>query len=105
MKKYPYSGEKIFAIYSQLHKRGLAMFLGYQNGQPMIWMDSRDPLARAPISIATADVLLEEILTRELEGCFNPEVLVGEVLDAIALPERRQPRRVRRVVALLSGSL
>ena len=103
MKKYPYSGARIFAIYSQLHKRGLAMFLGYQNGQPMIWMDSRTPLSRAPISIATASVLLDEILTRELEGGYDPEVLIGEVLDAIVPTRRSQPRRIRHVVAYLPG--
>ncbi len=57
------------------------MFLGYQNGEPMIWMDLKTPLARSPISIATAEIILEEILTRELEG--EVEILIGEVLDAL----------------------
>ena len=97
MKKYPYSGAKIFEIFSQLQKRGLAMFLGYQNGEPMIWMDMRSPLARAPISIATAATLLDEILVREFEG-MDDDVLIGEVVDAVII--RRQPRR--RTVALLA---
>jgi len=97
MKKYPYSGEKVFEIFSQLHKRGLAMFLGYLNGQPMIWMDSRTPLAHAPISIATAKVLLDEILIREFEG-IDGDVLIGEVLDAVVV--RQRPRR--RTVALIA---
>lgn len=97
MKKYPYSGAKVFEIFSQLQRRGLAMFLGYQNGEPMIWMDMRSPLSRAPISIATAATLLDEILIREFEG-LDDEVLVGEVLDAIII--RRRPRR--RTVALLT---
>lgn len=97
MKKYPYSGAKVFEIFSQLQRRGLAMFLGIQNGVPMIWMDLDTPLAAAPISIATAKVLLDEILIREFEGIDN-EILIGEVLDYI------QPRRPvrRRTVALLT---
>ena len=98
MKKYPYSAARIFEIFSQLHKRGLAMFLGYQNGQPMIWMDSSTPLARAPISIATANVLLNEILIRELEG--ENEVLIGDVLDDLCAP--RKPRANRRTVAMIT---
>lgn len=97
MKKYPYSGAKVFEIFSQLQRRGLAMFLGYQNGVPMIWMDMRSPLARAPISIATAATLLDEILIREFEG-LDSEVLIGEVLDAVII--RQRPRR--RTVALLA---
>lgn len=97
MKKYPYNGAQVFEIFSQLHRRGLAMFLGYQNGRPMIWMDSRTPLAHAPISIGTAKVLLDEILIREFEGMDN-EVLIGEVLDAVAV--RQRPRR--RTVALIT---
>lgn len=93
MKKYPYSAARIFEIFSQLHKRGLAMFLGYQNGQPMIWMDSSTPLARAPISIATANVLLNEILIRELEG-------ENEVLDDLCAP--RRSRANRRTVAMIT---
>lgn len=96
MKKYPYSGAKVFEIFSALQRRGLAMFLGYLNGEPMIWMDMRSPLSRSPISIATAAQLLDEILWRELEG-IDGEVLVGEVLDAIVV--RRQPRR--RAVVLI----
>ena len=100
MKKCPYSGARVFEIFSSLQRRGLAMFLGYQNGEPMIWMDLRTPLARSPISIATAEIILEEILTRELEG--EVEVLVGEVLDALPVPRIAsravvRPRRFREV--------
>lgn len=92
MMKYPYSGARVFEIFSSLQRRGLAMFLGYQNGEPMIWMDLSTPLARSPISIATAEVILDEILTRELEG--EIEVLIGEVLDALpALHPLRMPSR------------
>lgn len=99
MKKYPYSGAKVFEIFSALQRRGLAMFLGYQNGEPMIWMDMRSPLSRAPISIGTAAALLDEILWREFEGA-DSEVLVGEVLDALVIRSRpRQPRR--RAVVLI----
>lgn len=100
MKKYPYSGARVFEIFSQLQRRGLAMFLGYLNGEPMIWMDMRSPLSRAPISIATAATLLDEILWRELDG-IDGEVLVGEVIDAIVIRQRPQRPR-RRTVALLT---
>lgn len=96
MKKCPYSGEKVFEVFSQLHQRGLAMFLGFRNGVPMIWMDSRTPLSKAPISIATAKVLLDEILVREFDG--EDDMLIGEVLDELQL---RRPVR-RRTVALLT---
>lgn len=86
-----YSSARIFEIFTGLQRRGLAMFLGYLHGQPMIWMDMRSPLAGAPISIATAEVILDQVLTRELEG--EVEVLIGEVLDALALPVRRMPAR------------
>ena len=99
MKKCPYSGARVYEIFSALQRRGLAMFLGFQNGTPMIWMDLRTPLARAPISIATAEVILEEILTRELEG--DVEVLIGEVLDA--LPVVRSPRPPQRRILLIGG--
>ena len=89
MKKL-YSSARIFDIFSALQKRGLAMFLGYVDGEPRIWMDLRTPLARSPISIATAEVILDEILTRELEG--EIEVLIGEVLDM--LPATLEVRRV-----------
>jgi hypothetical protein len=69
------------------------MFLGYQNGEPMIWMDPRTPLARSPISIATAEVILDEVLTRELEG--EVEVLIGEVLDTLPAVRCRRPARPR----------
>ena len=103
MKKYPYSGARVFEIFSQLQRRGLAMFLGYLNGEPMIWMDMRSPLSRAPISIATAATLLDEILWRELDG-IDGEVLVGEVIDAIVIRQRpqRSQRPRRRTVALLT---
>lgn len=103
MKKYPYSGARVFEIFSQLQRRGLAMFLGYLNGEPMIWMDMRSPLSRAPISIATAATLLDEILWRELDG-IDGEVLVGEVIDAIVIRQRPQSsqRPRRRTVALLT---
>lgn len=103
MKKYPYSGARVFEIFSQLQRRGLAMFLGYLNGEPMIWMDMRSPLSRAPISIATAATLLDEILWRELDG-IDGEVLVGEVIDAIVIRQRsqRSQRLRRRTVALLT---
>lgn len=86
MKKYPYSNERIMQIFTQLHKRKLAMFLGYlRSGEPAIWMTYESGLAKAPISIATADMLLEEILTRELDEAFRiatPEVLIGEILES-----------------------
>lgn len=107
MKKCLYSGARVYEIFSSLQRRGLAMFLGFQNGEPMIWMDLRSPLARSPISIATAEVILDEVLTRELEGCADIEVLIGEVLDA--LPALRvssraavRPRRLREVT-LITG--
>lgn len=85
MKKYPYSNERIMQIFVQLHKRKLAMFLGYlASGEPAIWMSYESGLAKAPISIATADMLLDEITTRELDSAFrvaSPEVLIGEILD------------------------
>lgn len=99
MKKCLYSGARVYEIFSSLQRRGLAMFLGFQNGEPMIWMDLRSPLARAPISIATAEVVLDEVFTRELEGRVEAEVLIGEVLDA--LPALRCSRPIRRRVALL----
>lgn len=89
MKKYPYSGAQVYEIFSQLQRRGLAMFLGFQRGEPMIWMDMRTPLARAPISIATAAILLDEIRNREFEG--DSEILIGEIMDC--LPARKTPRR------------
>ena len=95
MKKCLYSGARVFEIFSSLQRRGLAMFLGYQNGEPMIWMDLRTPLARSPISIATAEVILDEVLTRELEG--EVEVLIGEVLEALPAVriQHRPPARPR----------
>ena len=92
MKKCLYSGARVYEIFSALQRRGFAMFLGFQNGEPMIWMDLHTPLARSPISIATAEVILEEVLTRELEG--EVEILIGEVLDA--LPAVRVPRMPSR---------
>ena len=107
MKKCLYSGARVYEIFSSLQRRGLAMFLGFQNGEPMIWMDLRSPLARSPISIATAEVILDEVLTRELEGCAEIEVLIGEVLDALPalrVPPRAavRPRRLREVT-LIAG--
>ena len=96
MKKCPYSGAKVFEIFSQLQRRGLAMFLGYQNGEPKIWMTDRTPLCYAPISIPTAKAVLNEVLIREFEG--ETEVLIGEVLDSI---QCRYARRGRPAVALL----
>ena len=95
MKKCLYSGARVFEIFSSLQRRGLAMFLGYQNGEPMIWMDLRTPFARSPISIATAEVILDEVLTRELEG--EVEVLIGEVLDMLPAvrTQNRPPVRPR----------
>lgn len=100
-RKYIYSSAKIFEIYDQLHERGLAMFLGVLRGQPMIWMDGNTPLARAPISIATANVLLSEILRREAEGA-DEDILIGEVLDSFTA---RQQRPRRRAVALISAEV
>lgn len=107
MKKCLYSGARVYEIFSSLQRRGLAMFLGFQNGEPMIWMDLHSPLARSPISIATAEVILEEVLTRELEGVFEVEVLIGEVLDSLPAVRGRsrptaRPRRLREV-ALIAG--
>ena len=103
MRKCLYSGARVFEIFSSLQRRGLAMFLGYQNGEPMIWMDLRTPLARSPISIATAEVILDEVLTRELEG--EIEVLIGEVLEALPAvrvqhrpPVRQRPRLLVEVL-------
>ena len=103
MRKCLYSGARVFEIFSSLQRRGLAMFLGYQNGEPMIWMDLRTPLARSPISIATAEVILDEVLTRELEG--EVEVLIGEVLEALPTvrvqhcpPVRQRPRLLVEVL-------
>ena len=96
--KFPYSGAKMFEIFTALHRRGLAMFLGYQDGEPMIWLSERAVLTRAPVSIATADMILQDILDRELEG--RTEVLIGEVLDGLV--SQRKPQRARRV--LLIGS-
>lgn len=107
MKKCPYSGAKVFEIFSSLQRRGLAMFLGFKNGEPMIWMDSKSPLSYAPISIATASVLLNEIRTRELEQALHPEieVLVAEVLDALpavrVVPRASVRPRVLRPAALI----
>lgn len=106
MKKCLYSGARVYEIFSALQRRGLAMFLGFQNGEPMIWMDLRTPLARSPISIATAEVILEEVLTRELEG--EVEILIGEVLDALPavrvsrMPSRAavRPRQLRLIEVL-----
>lgn len=103
MRKCLYSGARTYEIFSSLQRRGLAMFLGFQNGEPMIWMDLRTPLARSPISIATAEVILDEVLTRELEG--EVEVLIGEVLDmlpAVQMPARAavRPRQYRLVEVL-----
>lgn len=94
-KSYPYTGEQIWRIYSQLHKRGLAMFLGCMQGEPRIWMTGETRLSKRPVTIATAEQLLEAVLVRELEGLpIVPEVLVGEVLDHITI---RRPVVVRRV--------
>ena len=85
-KSYPYTGEQIWRIYTQLYKRGLAMFLGCLNGEPRIWMSCESRLSKVPVTIATAEQLLEAVLIRELEGLpIIPEVLVGEVLDSIAV--------------------
>lgn len=99
MKKSLYSGAKVFEIFSQLQRRGLAMFLGIRNGEPMIWMTDRTPLCYAPISIATAKRVLDEVLIREFEG-IDGEVLIGEGLDSLAVRHpRAQPRR--QAVAML----
>lgn len=99
MKKSLYSGAKVFEIFSQLQRRGLAMFLGIRNGEPMIWMTDRTPLCYAPISIATAKRVLDEVLIREFEG-IDGEVLIGEALDSLAVRRpRAQPRR--QAVAML----
>lgn len=101
MKKSLYSGAKVYEIFSQLQRRGLAMFLGVKNGQPMIWMTERTPLCYAPISIATAKVVLDEIMIREFEG-IDGDVLIGEVIDSLHLCQRRQPRR--RTIALITSA-
>ena len=99
MKKYPYSDERIMQIFVQLHKRKLAMFLGYRSdGSPAIWMSYESGLAKAPISIATANMLLDELISRELDSAFkvaSPEVLIGEILDGQTL-QRKRPGRMCR---------
>lgn len=108
MKKFPYSNEKIMQIFVQLHKRKLAMFLGYlASGEPAIWMSYESGLAKAPISIATADMLLDEITSRELENAFRvapPEILIGEILDDTPLTVQKnrlnRTRRSSRTAAL-----
>ena len=97
-RSYPYSGDQIWKIYSGLHKRGLAMFLGCLEGEPRIWMSDCTRMSKRPVTIATAEQLLEAVLIRELEGLpIIPEVLVGEVLDSIAV---RRPVYVRRVTII-----
>lgn len=94
-RSFPYSGEQIWRIYNQLYKRSLAMFLGCINGEPRIWLTVESRLSKRPVTIATAEQLLEAVLIRELEGLpIIPEVLVGEVLDSIAV---RRPVIVHRV--------
>lgn len=106
MKKYPYSNEQIMTIFTQLHKRGLAMFVGFRpNGEPAIWMTCESGLAKSPISIATADMLLDELLSQELDNAFgdaSPEVLIAEILNNADL--RHSPHG-RRVVVLRSRLL
>ena len=57
-------------------------------------------LARKPITIATAEMLLDEITTLELEGRTDYEVMVGEVLDGAPVRRRSLPR-----LALVSGGV
>lgn len=106
MKKYPYSNDQIMTIFTQLHKRGLAMFVGFRpNGEPAIWMTCESGLAKSPISIATADMLLDEILSQELDNAFGdtaPEVLIAEILHNANL--QRTPHN-QRVVVLRSRLL
>lgn len=101
MKRYPYSDVEVYRIFRALHERRLALFLGFIDKEPMIWLTDRTPLTREPVTIATAAMILDEVLTRELEG--RTEVLVGEILDALIIPicQQRAPRRQ----PLLLGSL
>lgn len=102
MKKFPYSDLEVYKIYRALHDRGLAMFLGIRDNEPVIWMSDRTPFTREPLSIATAAMILDEVLSRELDEAFTGpiEVLIGEVLDSIQY-RARPPRR--RVALLIGG--
>lgn len=98
MKRYPYTDEQTFRIFKALNRRGLAMFLGMIRGEPMIWLDGARLPYRKPITIATAEMLLDEITTLELEGRTDYEVMVGEVLDGAPVRRRSLPR-----LALVAG--
>ena len=74
------------------------MFRGMIRGEPMIWRDGARLPYRKPITIATAEMLLDEITTLELEGRTDYEVMVGEVLDGAPARRRSMPR-----LALVSG--
>lgn len=94
MKKRVYSDAEVYKIFRALNRRKLAMFLGCIDDEPMIWLSDRTKLTRTPVSIATAEMILEEVLIRELEGpAAAVEVLVGEVLDALQVRPQRRPRR------------
>ena len=102
MKKFPYTDLEVYRIYKALHERGLAMFLGIRNDEPVIWMSDRTLFTREPLTIATAAMILDEVLSRELDEAFTGpiEVLIGEVLDSIQY-RARPPRR--RVALLIGG--
>ena len=96
-RKFPFSDAEIYRIFRALHERKLAICLGFRGNEPMIWMSDRTAFTREPVSIATAAMILDEILCRELEE--DIEVLVGEVLDSLQI--RPQPRSRRPMPLLL----
>ena len=100
MKRYPYTDEQTFRIFKALNRRGVAMFIGMAHGEPMIWLDGTHMPYRKPITIATAEMLLDEITTRELEGYTDYDVLIGKVLDGKPDPRRCFPR-----IALVAGGV
>ena len=118
MKKFLYSDKRIFQIFYQLHKRGLALFLGFNpaTGEPAIWMTDKSGLTKAAINIASAEAILDEITTLELEEFSNSrrEVLIGEILETpsphtitaeitVHRPYGRKPRTLMLSAVRLPG--
>ena len=106
MKKYPYTDLEVYRIFKALQQRGLAVFLGFRNKEPMIWMSDKTPWTREPLTIATAAMILDEILARELDIAFNDdedEVVICEIFNRPVQWHARPPRR--RVTLLLGGGV
>ena len=80
MKPTTYTDARIWSIFRELHRRGLAMTMGInrRTGAPMVWLTTKTGLDRAPVTIGTAERVLAAALEAERT---RREVLIGEVVE------------------------